>query len=133
MTTVPTNSPIIPFRDWDYSQTMGGWGADAPNMGGLGNTGGLFTPKPMGMDWTQKAGLALQGLNTLGSLWTGFKSLGLANKQFAFQKEFANANLANQIKSYNTALADRSRSRAAMEGQTPEQAQAYIDANKMAR
>jgi hypothetical protein len=77
--------------------------------------------------------LAMSGLGTIGNLIAGFKALSLANKQFNFQKEFSEANLANQIKSYNTALADRSRARAAFEGQTPDQAQAYIDENRLVR
>lgn len=112
----------------------------------FGLTGGQFNPgvaiPGMGaktsasfgsMPFADKASAVLGGLNTLGSLYFGFKQLGLANKQFDFQKQAFETNLANQMKTYNTALEDRSRSRAVVEGQSPEQAQAYIDRNRMTR
>ena len=77
------------------------------------------------------AGLALDGLKTLGSLFASFKTLSLANKQFQFQKAFTEKNMANQVSTYNTALADRARSRAAVEGQSAAQSQAYIDQNRL--
>lgn len=78
-------------------------------------------------------GSIIGGIGTLGNLWGSSRALGLARDQFNFQKEFANTNLANQIKSYNTALEDRARSRAAVEGQSQDQAQAYIDKNRLSR
>ena len=48
-------------------------------------------------------------------------------------QDFAEKSQVNQISSYSTALADRGRDRAAMEGQAAEQAQAYIDQNKLVR
>lgn len=79
------------------------------------------------------AGLGLSALSSLGSLWMGMKSMKLAKKQFKFQKDFANTNLANSIQSYNTALADRARSRGVMEGQTQGQVDGYIAANALSR
>lgn len=79
------------------------------------------------------AQMALSGLGTIGNLWAGFQAAKLAKQQFNFQKDFANANLANQIKSYNTALYDRARSRAAMEGQSSGQMQSYVNANSLSR
>lgn len=107
-------------------------GVTIPTIGG--GSGGGFSGLGMGgSSWTEKAGLGLQALSTLIGGYAALKQLSLANKTFNFQKEFANANMDNSIKTYNTALADRARSRAAMEGQSQEQAQAYIDANKMSR
>lgn len=51
--------------------------------------------------------LGLQGLNSLGSLYMGSKSLDLANKQFESAQNFANINLANQTKSYNDTLENK--------------------------
>lgn len=85
------------------------------------------------LDFTDKAGLALQGLSTIGGLYAAFQQLGLAKKQFNFQKQAWDTNLGNQIKSYNTALEDRARARAAMEGQSQEQANTYIEQNRMTR
>src|SRR6185437_11279715 len=70
--------------------------------GGIGGMGGLGFNLDTGK-------LALGGLQTIGSLWQAFEANKLAKEQFKFQKEFANANLANQIQSYNTTLEDRGR------------------------
>jgi hypothetical protein len=91
--------------------------------------GGLGT----GLGWNiGTAQLALGGLETIGSLWNAWQANKLAKAQFNFQKNFANANLSNQIQNYNTTLEDRSRSRAFTEGQDPATAQAYIDHNRLA-
>lgn len=79
------------------------------------------------------AKLALAGLGTIGSLWSAFQQNKLAKKQFAFTKDITNTNLANQIKSYNTTLEDRARSRAAMEGQSTAQMQEYVNKNRLKR
>lgn len=94
------------------------------------NTPGTGAGTPLGFN-LGTLNLALQGIGTIGSLWQAFEANKLAKEQFNTSKAFANANLANQIQSYNTALEDRSRSRAFVEGQSPEQAQAYIDKNRL--
>jgi hypothetical protein len=94
------------------------------DVGGIGNSGHGFN--------IGTAQLALGGLQTIGALWNAWQANKLAKQQFNFQKDFANANLANQIKSYNTALEDRSRSRAFTEGQDAATAQAYVDHNRLA-
>lgn len=78
-------------------------------------------------------GLALTGLQTLGNLWGAFQAQKLAKKQFKLTKDVTETNLANQIKSYNTALADRARSRGVMEGQSPDQVSQYISSNALSR
>ena len=78
-------------------------------------------------------GLGLQGLSSIGGLWNAFQAQKLAKDQFKFTKEFANTNLNNSIKSYNTQLEDRGRSRAVVEGQTIDQAQDYLDRNRLSR
>jgi hypothetical protein len=99
-----------------------GGGAMPGAMGGFGSGFGL------NMD---TARLGLSGLGTLGSLYAAFQAQKLANKQFSYTKKMGDANLANQIKSYNTTLEDRSRSRAVIEGQSSQQAQSYIDKNRL--
>lgn len=74
--------------------------------------------------------LGIGGLSTLGNLWGGMKSLGLANKQFDFTKMMAEKNLNNQTQSYNTALEDRINSRAESEMSTPAK-QAYLSKNSL--
>ena len=55
-----------------------------------------------GFGWNMPTfALGLQGLNSLGSLYMGAKSLSLANKQFESAQRFANTNLANQTHNYN--------------------------------
>lgn len=76
-------------------------------------------------------GLALEGLNALGSLYTGFKGLSLAKDQFGFQKNLANVNLANSVQAYNTALADRAKARAVMETGNASNADEYIKLNSL--
>lgn len=79
------------------------------------------------------AGLGLQGLSSLSNLIQGNKALDLSKDQFKFQKAFANTNLNNSIKSYNTALEDRLNSRAVAEGRSPETAAEQIERNKLTR
>lgn len=62
--------------------------------------------------------LALGGLSALASLWGSSTQNKLAKDQFNFQKDFATTNLANQTKSYNTALEDRLTTRGAVEGRS---------------
>lgn len=106
------------------------------NIGSYGSSG--FKPVTLGtqattpvnpsasssswMDWfggaeglkgiSQLGGLALAGINSLYSIYSGNKALNLANKQFKFQSQIANANLNNSIKSYNNSLKDRLQARA---------------------
>lgn len=77
------------------------------------------------------AKLALSGLGTIGNLWAAFQAQKLAKKQFDFTKRITETNLANQIKSYNTTLEDRGRSRAFAESQSASDAQSYIDKNRL--
>jgi len=77
--------------------------------------------------------MGLSGLSTLGNLWGAWQSNRLARDQLNFTKGVTNTNLNNSIQSYNTALEDRARSRAAMEQQTPQQMQDYIDRNRLSR
>ena len=79
---------------------------------------------------TKDLGLAFGGLQTLGNLWGGYKSLNLANKQFDFSKMIAERNLANSTQSYNTALADKINSRAESEMSTAAK-EAYLAKNSL--
>ena len=106
--------------------------ADMGYGGGTG--GGGFFDKSAGFGMNANTlNFGMQGLNTLGNVWGAWQSNKLAKDQLNFTKMITNTNLNNQIKSYNTALKDRSRSRAAVEGQTSAQAQAYVDENSLSR
>jgi hypothetical protein len=121
-----------------YLQSSAGGTGTGPTGGlasGIGSGSPTAAPGGFGtgLGWNiGTAQLALGGLETIGSLWNAWQANKLAKAQFNFQKNFANANLSNQIQSYNTALEDRSRSRAFTEGQDPATAQAYVDHNRLA-
>jgi len=75
--------------------------------------------------------LAFGGLSSLANLLGANKQMKLAEDQFDFTKKIATTNLNNQVKSYNTALDDRIRSRAAMEGSSSAEAEAYLNKNRL--
>lgn len=88
----------------------------------------------MGFGWNMGTGrLALGALGTVGNLWQAWNANQMAQKTFNFQRDIMNTNLTNSIKSYNTQLEDRARSRAVTEGQTDEERQAYVDRNRLSR
>lgn len=105
-------------------------------MSGINTTGlGTVQQAPqMGLGMNlPTAQLGLGALNSLGNLWQSWNASKLAKEQLNFTKEFTNTNLNNSIQSYNTALADRAHSRAAMEGRSTGSAQEYINQNAMRR
>ena len=77
--------------------------------------------------------VALSGLGALASVWGASKQNKLANDQFKFQKDFANTNLNNSIKSYNTTLEDRLTARGAVQGQSSADVQEQIARNRLSR
>jgi hypothetical protein len=99
-------------------------------LGGGGDNGWFGTSLGPNMGTAQ---LALGGLQSLGNLLGSFQAQSMAKKQFNFDKDFANANLANQIKSYNTRLEGRARSQAHTEGAAPGWADEYVARNRLTR
>lgn len=97
-----------------------------PNVSMSPAAGASTAMGPMGI-----ANAAIGGLQTLGNLYMAFQANKLAKKQFRFQRDFANANLANSIKSYNTALEDRIRSRSFTEGRPDGYADTVINKNRL--
>lgn len=77
--------------------------------------------------------LALSGLGSLAGLWQAGQQNKMAKEQFSFQKNMANTNLNNQMKSYNTALEDRMNTRGAMEGRDAAYTASEIDRRKLTR
>lgn len=75
--------------------------------------------------------LGLSGISSIGNLYAALQANSLAKKQFDFTKAYANANMANQVQSYNTTLADRLNSRAKVEGTSAEDAAAEIAKNSL--
>lgn len=112
------------------------------NSGGMGATGMEAFPSTamaapaassgFQLGWNMPTfQMGMQGLSSLGNLWGAFQANKLAKDQLNFTKNFANRNLANQTAAYNTALEDRSRARAAVEGQTSAEAAAYVNKNRL--
>lgn len=124
----PTGAPFGGVGNTGMKQLIYGNGSGGGGMGG-GISDNAFDGK-FGMN-IPTFQLGLQGIGMGLNFWNAFQAQKLAKEQFNFQKEFANKNLANQIKSYNTSLEDRGRARAAMEGQSAEEAQTYIDNNRL--
>lgn len=94
----------------------------------------MASPSPnTGMTGLDKINTVLAGIGTIGNLWNMFQAQKLAKRQFRFQKDITETNLANQIKSYNTALADRINSRSFTEGRPEGYAQQYIQQNQLSR
>lgn len=113
-----------------FSYGMGGNIPQGVSTGG--NTNPNFFGNNTNFGWNANTlNFGLQGLNTIGNIWGAWQANKLAKDQLNFTKDFANRNLANQTQAYNTALEDRGRSRAVVEGQTSAEAQAYIDRNRL--
>jgi len=123
----------VPSLGYNTSGFFGGSGDVLTNgsattpVGSVGGSGGFFG----GMNGMQSVGAVLGGLQSLSNMFLGFQALSQAKKQFKTQRAFSNANLENQVKSYNTALEDRARSRAAVEDQSASESQSYIDKNRL--
>lgn len=137
---------MIDPRDYMFPG-LGSYGPSAPSMnttlpttsvptigGASGGFGGAAAGAGSGLGLNVgTANMALSGLNTIANIWGAFQAAKLAKRQFNFTKDITETNLANQIRSYNTALEDRARSRAVVEGQSSQQMQDYIDRNRAMR
>lgn len=121
--------------------------AQAPQMPSTGGYTGLtgaggqpaqinpVTGQVMNPGFFQKGGgleIGLGALQVLGNLWNSFQQIKLAKDQFAFQKNAFNTQLANSEQTYNTALADRAKSRyEGISGGDNGQSDAYIAENSL--
>lgn len=105
-------------------------GLTGTQMPGVGGSTGSTSGSGFGFN-AGTANLVLGGIQMIGNLWQAWEANKLAKQQFAASKGFANANLANQIQSYNTTLADRSRARTFTEGGTAADSANYIAENSL--
>ncbi|QDH84030.1 hypothetical protein KMC60_gp57 [Achromobacter phage vB_AxyP_19-32_Axy11] len=108
---------------------VGGGGALSVGSSAAGNTG-IFGGLGMNIP-TLQLGLGL--LSSIGGIYSGMQANKLARDQFNFNKGVTETNLTNQIKSYNTSLEDRARSRAVTEGRDQASADEYIARNRLTR
>ena len=115
---------------WANDPTVTGSYGDAPTFDPMGNQQG-------GSDISWNLGTlntGFKGLATLGSLWGAFQGNKLARKQLALATDAYNTNLTNSIKSYNTQLEDRIRSRYVYDDKAGQaEATRQIEANKLVR
>lgn len=85
----------------------------------------------------QNIGAGIQGFGSLasafGNLYMGNKALKFAKDQFNFQKDLANTNLNNSIKSYNTKLGDIANTRSVMETGSIGKYDNWYNDNKLTR
>lgn len=145
---LPASAFAAPDMDWS---SIGNFGALDPNSIGGGtealgvsapsfaqtNVPGMAMPTGAGGVWGtgmngfQLGRTAVDGLQTIGALWSAWQQNKMAKKQFKFSRDMALTNLANTVKSYNTALADRARSRGVMEGQSQSQVDGYVKDNSL--
>ena len=153
---IPTVTPQTPMPGTDYSiyptspaytgqglsaPTGGFWsnqGSDYSSLGsyGKGLGGGLGSAGGSDFGFNIPTGkLVLGGLESLGKLWAGFQGAKLAKKSFEHTRDITNANLNNQISSYNTALEDRARARFIGEGRGDGSAaeREYVERNRLSR
>lgn len=116
--------------NWGNDPTVTGSYGDAPTFDPMGNQqGGSDLGWNMG---TLNTGF--KGLATLGNLWGAFQGNKLARKQFSAAQDAYNTNVTNQIKSYNTSLEDRIRSRYVHDDKAGQaEATRQIEANKLVR
>lgn len=148
---VPRVTPPTPMPGSDYpifnqspaytgqglsAPSEGFWskGSDYSSLGSYGKGPGDFGD--LGLRFNIPTGkLLFNGLGTLGQLWTGFQGAKLAKKSFEHTRDITNANLNNQISSYNTAIEDRARARFVGEGRGENSAQEreYVARNRLTR
>lgn len=116
------NTPAMTYQP---GMTMGDYLSTGSNAGsGLTNQLGMNIPTFQ---------LGLGAIGSLANIYGGFQANKLAKDQLSFAKDVTNTNLNNQIKSYNTALEDRARSRATTENRSQASADEYIEKNKLSR
>lgn len=122
------NSPAMSYQP---GMTTGDYLSTGSNAGtGITGAGGLTGQLGMNIPTFQ---LGLDAIGSLANIYGGFQANKLAKDQLSFAKDVTNTNLNNQIKSYNTALEDRARSRATAENRDQASADAYIEANRLSR
>lgn len=118
----PTNTGLT-------APTVTAPGATAPVV--PGKTGGAAPQTPGFFSKYGPAQFALGSIQTLGSLWNSYQQNKLAKESFKFQKEAYATNLANQEKTYNTALEGRINAQYATEGKSSADAASYIDSHSL--
>lgn len=79
----------------------------------------------------QSIGSVMQGVGSLGSLYTGLQQLGLARDAYKLQKDAYNTNLTNSVSEYNTNLEDKIRGRTSDYSGKEADVQNYLSNHKL--
>ena len=110
-----------------------GWGNESgqasgmfPEAPGQAGAGGMFG----NMNWNALGNIA-NLIGGFGGLYSAFQGTKIAKDSLNLQREAFQKNLANQTKSYNTALSDRARARGVMESASSADTDKYIRDNSL--
>ena len=132
MSTGMSRGGLFDPNGGDIFNPMGATQQGNSGIPGIGGNGVATPGNGFGdMKFMDKASLGIGGLQTLANLWMGFQANKLAKDQFKFTKKTTEANMANTISSFNTALEDRIRSRAVVEGRGEGYADQYLEKNML--
>lgn len=109
-------------------------GLDTTATNALG-TNTTLPAASQGFGWNnntfQGIGTIMQGVGSLGSLYTGLQQLGLARDSYNLQKDAYNTNLANSVSEYNTNLEDKIRGRTSDYSGKEADVQSYLSSHKL--
>lgn len=94
----------------EWGGKIGDWLSEGDNLSTLANIGG-----------------------TIAGLYLGNKQLKMGEKAFGLQEAAFNNNLAHNIQSYNTKLADQAKARGYTQGQSQSDIDAHIEKNSLKR
>ena len=127
---VDPNVPVVPtFTDPIVTAASNTPGT---NLAPKTDTGGSSSKGLSGFGWnTGTLDLVLNGISTIGSLWAAWQSNKLAKEQLAMQRNTTNANFANQIMAYNTALEDKTRHRASFNELPAAEVNSYLNSHRL--
>lgn len=105
-------------------------GAKIPGLMPVGEQApGMFGIEGLGAN-LETLKLGVGGLASLGNFWSAMEQQKMAKAQFSHQRGILDTNLANSIRSYNTQIEDKYRSRAVVEGQSDAERDANIERNR---
>lgn len=110
-----------------------GWGSDglASSQFPMAPTGGQTAGGMFGnMNWNALGNIA-NLIGGFGGLYSAYQGTKIAKDSLNLQREAYQKNLANQTKSYNTALSDRAKTRGVMEGSSSADVDKYIRDNSL--
>lgn len=98
------------------------------NQSLVGTTANVGALKPLEFGLNMPtAQFGLQGLQSLAGMWNAFQAGSAAKKSINLQEKAFDTNLGNQVASYNTALENKVRNAAHMQGLSGNDYSSYID------